>query len=188
MENLSNFVPIVSGVPQGSIIGPILFSLVIDSFNTVYDNSIVVKYADDLTIVHFLSKESDDRLQEEIDNLYLWSSANNLCINQYKSFVMDITTKKSLVCSPLEMLHNPIRNLCHLKVLGCIFSNDLKWNAFISYITSAASRRIYLILSLKRARFDEDIIFFLRILHSIGPFFCTPIQPSAICPIICIIG
>ena len=107
MENLSNFVPIVSGVPQGSIIGPILFSLVIDSFNTVYDNSIVVKYADDLTIVHFLSKESDDRLQEEIDNIYLWSSDNNLCINQDKSFVMDITTNKSLVCSPLEMLHNP---------------------------------------------------------------------------------
>ena len=41
-----------------------------DSFTTVCDNSIVVKYADDVTIIHFIRNE-DDRLQEEIDNISL---------------------------------------------------------------------------------------------------------------------
>ena len=69
----SDFVEVTSGVPQGSIIGPILFSLVIDSFTNVCDNSVVFKYADDITILHFLRDASDDGLQSEFDNIHLWS-------------------------------------------------------------------------------------------------------------------
>ena len=97
------YVPIVSGVLQCSIIGPILFSLVMDSFTTVCNNSIVVKYSDDLTILCFHRNESDDRLQDEIDDISLWSTTHNLCLNQSKSYVMDISTKKSLICNSVQI-------------------------------------------------------------------------------------
>jgi retron-type reverse transcriptase len=88
----STYIPVTSGVPQGSIIGPILFSLVMDSFTSVCNNSLVFKYADDITILHFLRNDSDDGLQSEFDNIHSWSVSNNLTINQSKSFVMDVIT------------------------------------------------------------------------------------------------
>ncbi|MEL7308580.1 MAG: reverse transcriptase family protein, partial [Pseudomonadota bacterium] len=74
-----------SGVPQGSVLGPILFCMVVDSLSSVSPNSLCVKYADDITILHFVRCVSDDHLQSELDNVCDWSRVNKLCLNESKS-------------------------------------------------------------------------------------------------------
>jgi len=82
--------PITSGVPQGSVLGPILFCMVIDDFTVACKNSMCFKYADDITILHFLRDSQDDNLQLEWNNVMGWSDAHCLPINFSKSCVMNI--------------------------------------------------------------------------------------------------
>ena len=61
-DKFSNWASVRSGVPQGSVVGPILFCMATDTLSPVCSNSVMVKYADDVSILHFLRKSDDDRL------------------------------------------------------------------------------------------------------------------------------
>ena len=155
----SPYVRMTSGVPQGSTLGPILFSLVIESLSPVCKNSMFFKYADDLTVLHFLRDDSDDDLQTEINNIVKWTNDRNLSINVSKSVVMDICTKKSLSCKPIFLTNSTVVRATSCKILGCILSQDLKWNGFVDFLVKKASRRLYLIISLKRSDRPDDLLF-----------------------------
>ena len=155
----SSYSRMTSGVPQGSTLGPILFSLVVDSLSPVCENSMFFKYADDLTVLHFLREDSDDDLQTEINNIVSWTEDHDLSINVTKSVVMDICTKKSMSCKPVFLMNSPLVSVSTCKILGCIFSSDLKWNAFVDFLVKKASKRLYLIISLKRSDCPDDLLF-----------------------------
>ena len=79
----SNTLPITYGVPQGSILGPILFSLYINDITDIVSCGVVL-YADDTVIFH------DDRkiLQTNLDRISDWCNENLLTINVKKSHWM----------------------------------------------------------------------------------------------------
>ena len=151
-ENIS------SGVAQGSVVGPVLFTMVMDSLTATSSNSIYVKYADDLTILHFLRKPSDDKLQLELDHVSQWTSQNGLLINESKSHIMDIVTKTSLLTSPVHLSDIPLKRVDNLNILGCILSRDLRWNSYVDFIIKKASKRIFLIVHLKRSGCPNALI------------------------------
>ena len=92
---------VTSGVPQGSLIGPLLFCMFVDDINTVCTNSSIFKYADDVSILHFVRRSSDDQLQHELNNVIAWTENQNLPINFSKCNVRDIVTKKSITLTPV---------------------------------------------------------------------------------------
>ena len=72
---------------------------------------------------------------------------------------MNVVTKRSVLYRPVFLSGCLLEEVSQVKVLGCILSNDLKWNAFVNHIVKNASRRIYLILSLKRAGCPSKLLF-----------------------------
>ena len=79
----SSWTPCTSGVSQGSVIGPILFSLAINDLVPLLQNTSVIKYADDVTFLHFVRTRRDDGLQEEWNNLLplaVWGPLGNQCL------------------------------------------------------------------------------------------------------------
>ena len=169
-----------SGVPQGSVLGPILFCLVIDSLSPVCSNSRILKYADDVVYLHFLRKPSEDNLCLEWNSLIKWSSDVSLPINFEKCKVMDFITKKNLELSPVPV--SPGKNLqsvSSLTFLGVTLSDDFRWNIHFDNVLAKASKRIFILRNLRRCNSPASLLWkvYESLLRSLfmyaSPSFCN---------------
>ena len=141
---------VVSGVPQGSILGPLLFLIYIDDIADVSlsDGSKIVLYADDILLYRPISLPVDlELLQRDVDTLENYASANYLTFNIAKCKFMLVSRKKrhinpnpsiSLYGSPLEVTPT-------FKYLGLLITSDLSWTTHINNICSKARRILGLV-------------------------------------------
>ena len=74
---------ILTGVPQGSILGPLLILIYINDLNTCIQLSKTYHFADDTSIMQ--SKKSLEQLNKDLSNLLYWLRANKLCLNVQKT-------------------------------------------------------------------------------------------------------
>ena len=135
------------GVPQGSILGPILFNLYVTSINTNGDSEYLL-YADDTTLLRY-SKVKDlpetvEAMQTELNNINQWSTNNNLALNATKTKMAMFSTAQ------LSRFHNlsdveaiitsndqPLERVDSFKILGVWFNQHLSWKDHINYVTKS---------------------------------------------------
>ncbi len=176
----SDWCDITSGVPQGSVVGPLLFNMVTDSYSPACENTKVIKYADDVTIVHLLRQSVDDHLQLEWNHLIKWSDENALPVNRDKCAVMNVVTRKGIFLSDVVTDSGMVLStVSSLKLLGVTFSDNCKWNIHVTNVVRKASRRIFIIRNLKRSGCPPNTLFlaytaFIRSVLLYGfPAFCN---------------
>jgi len=70
----SEWLPVCSGVPQGSVLGLLLFMLYIDEIHQVVSNCTVKLFADDIALYkQIISADDQALLQDDLNNIYQWS-------------------------------------------------------------------------------------------------------------------
>ena len=91
---LSYTINVTSGVPQGSHLGPILFTLFINDLPPVLRNTNILLYADDVKLFSKLTDgNSHLKLQNDLDNFVKWCMCNGLCLNLDKCKVMSFSRR-----------------------------------------------------------------------------------------------
>jgi hypothetical protein len=136
--SLSKEMPIEFGVPQGSVLGPILFILMINDLQTnVGANSIL--YADDTTFIN--TDRCYQNLQRNVKNTQSeasnWFRANGFVLNENKTQHI------------LFSLKNTLEHGTPVKFLGIYVDGRLTWETHIMYVARKLSRVIYLLKTLK---------------------------------------
>ena len=157
---LSSFLDIVMGVPQGSILGPILFLLFINDLPNAIVHSHCNLFADD-TIVYSQANEMDvteSQLQNDLDNVMKWFHINKLHVNSSKSSCMTLTTKHNVRNLQITMNDTPIAVQSAFKYLGVNISNKLSWDKHISQVCKRLGYSIQILRKLKGVVPLDDLI------------------------------
>lgn len=135
----SNYLPVMRGVPQGSILGPLLFSLYSNDLPLRLEQCKIRMYADDVQIYIGCNINEIDQcvstLNQELHRVYLWASANGLGINPKKSKCIVIQKRlyKTNI-TPVILINNELIEIVNSsKNLGIIINNSLTWSDHINY-------------------------------------------------------
>jgi len=119
---------VTSGVPQGSILGPILFLFYVNDLPNVVVNSKVASFADDTKLYRRVDSTQDTiLLQNDLDKLVAWSISSGLVFNQKKCKQQHITKKFNPLEFQYKINDKPLEVTNHKKDLGVYISSDFTW-------------------------------------------------------------
>ena len=134
----SDEVPVSSGVPQGSVLGPILFLLYI---NDLPDNvqSKVRLFADDTAVYLAINHPEDSVLQRDLDQLQLWQTQWDMEFNPGKCQALHITRARIPIKTPYTMHNQVLDSVSSSRYLGVDLSTNLNFNSHTQRISSNAT-------------------------------------------------
>lgn len=134
---------ITYGVPQGSILGPLLFLIYINDIHSLDLKGDITLYADDSSLFYFGNKIESikNQAQDDLDRLYSWFQHNLLTVNiaKTKYIVFSAKNKKIESYQPLTINMEPLTEVTTEKYLGLILDNRLTWKPHLEKLQSKLS-------------------------------------------------
>ena len=138
------------GVPQGSILGPLLFIIYINDICNISHEAKFLLFADDTAIT--LRSKNITELQKKIDTLApkiaLWFQTNRLSLNVNKSNYQIYSRNLSNDVT-VSLNNGTITRKACVKYLGIYIDEDLRWNSHITHVASVISRNIGVLSKVK---------------------------------------
>ena len=151
-DEMSSLQPIKSGIPQGSILGPLFFSIYINDIVKCTNTFNCILYADDTTLnstIDSFGQEIDtiqQNISKELQNLCKWLDSNRLRLNIAKSkFMLFHMPQKIVPKLQFKLYGSLIEQVKEFNFLGLIFDSNLNWKAHLTGVANKVSRIIGLL-------------------------------------------
>ncbi len=147
---------ITMGVPQGSVLGPLLFIIYIDDLKQHIKEEELYLYADDTAIVTVGKNVETARKQlgSGLNKLNEWARKNKITINHDKTKIMTVCStakaKKKEVKEPLKLGNVRLEEVANFKYLGITLDEKLNYNKCISEVVQKTSHKVWLLGKLRR--------------------------------------
>ena len=134
---ISDKITVMSGVPQGSHLGPLLFIIFINDITDVLLNVEYLMFADDLKIFKAINSSVDiSDLQNSLNLLITWCTNNKLILNFKKCKTITFTRSKSITRNIYKINDIDLENVTQIRDLGVIFDSEMSFTPHIDYIAN----------------------------------------------------
>ena len=165
----SNSVIVTSGVPQGSVLGPLLFLLYINDIADYFSNNTCIKlFADDIKIYLEIVNDSDiDEFQNGIDYISYWATTWQLNLAINKCLYMRVGLARSVRNANYVLNNNLLTTVNVCRDLGILVDSKLSFNEHIDSLTNRAHLRASQILRCFASKHPETLF----------RAFCTYVRP-----------
>jgi hypothetical protein len=142
----SKWLPVLSGVPQGSILGPLLFLLFINDIPSYLKYSKIMMYADDAKIYLPVNDIQDcDKLQKDLNYIIQWSEMWKMKLNVAKCKIISVVHKINNLAYDYNINGITLERCKHIKDLGIIINDKLSWSMHVQSLVCKANRVMGLI-------------------------------------------
>jgi hypothetical protein len=168
---VSDWQKVKQGMPQGSILGPLLFLLYIDLPYLINKISKPILYADDTSILCFNSDivEHEKVLKTILDKINKWFVVNSLSLNFNKTNYMHFSSISNIK-SNINVNYGDmqINNTCNIKFLGLIIDSSLSWKDHKNHLVTKLSVASYSIRILSVAMTQKSLkMIYFAYVHSV---------------------
>ena len=140
---MSDKVPVTSGVPQGTVLGPILFLIYINDLPNYLQHSTLRLFADDSIIYKEIKCMNDcQKLQEDLESAARWERDWLMLFHPDKCSVLSVTQKRNPICFTYKLHSHTLQKVQSAKYLGITIQSNLKWDKHINNITNKANQTL----------------------------------------------
>lgn len=167
-----------SGVPQGSVLGPLLFLIYINDM--IRDSPVKARlFADDCIIYHEIRSVKDQiQLNDYLLQIDNWCTEWQMSLNPHKTVCMTITHKLEPLNYVYNLQGNPLSRVTEYKYLGVTITSNLSWAKHIDNIVAKGNKRLgYIRRVLKQASTDTKLTAYKMLVRPLLDYACEIWDP-----------
>ena len=147
----SDSIDVIQGVPQGSILGPLLYILYVNDFKLNFPDEDMICYADDTSFI--IRNVREDTVSLDAKNILLrcknWLNTQNLVMNESKTAVVLFQNVSNTMECNIDFDNVRLECTEHVKFLGLIVDSNLKWKQHVNKLCSKLSSALFALRTLR---------------------------------------
>jgi hypothetical protein len=151
---VSDYVDVLVGTPQGTKLGPLLWLIYINDLS--FTNCMSIKYADDTTVYKPISVASNENIQSELNVVQDWADSNGMLLNAAKTQVLHASLKKEFLSTDLTISNSKLLTNDCVKFLGINVDKHLNFSSHVDCLVRKCNSRLFFMRSFKRCGMNNN--------------------------------